>query len=137
MSTAPLMLRRVPTGLSPASSYDAEQLDRYAIGTEVEVVIHQRRSGANNRHFWVVMARIVESGATPFTTAEQLVEALKMSCGLVEMRQSIGGAPYFVPSSISFSKLGEAEFKDFKQRAFALIAMHYGVDPASIERETK
>lgn len=135
MASTPLMFKRTASGLAPASAYDAEELDRYAIGAEVEVTIRQRRSGRNHRHFFVVLARIVESGATPFQTSDQLLDALKMSCGMTEMRQAIGGAPYFIPASISFAKLPETEFRDFKQRAFALIASHYSIDPASIERD--
>lgn len=133
MTKTPLIMRRTQHGLSPASSYDAEELDKFGHGVDLEVTIHQRRSGKNHRHFWVTMARIVESGAVPFPTAALFVDALKMSCGIVEQRQAIGGPPYFVPSSISFEKMGEERFKEFKRDAFALIASHYGIDPSQIE----
>jgi hypothetical protein len=103
-------------------------LDRYGIGSIVEVSIKQRRSNRHHRLFWVVCARIVESGATPFETTEQLVDALKMSCGLTEIRQGIGGAPYIVPASISFSSMDQGAFNAFTERAFAIIAAHYGID---------
>lgn len=137
MAKTPLIMRRTPHGLSPASSYDAEELDKFSYGVDLEVTVHQRRSGKNHRHFWVTMSRLVESGAVPFPTAALFVDALKMSCGIVEQCQAIGGAPYLRPSSISFAKMGEERFKEFKQRAFELIAFHYHIDPAKIERETK
>lgn len=137
MSRFPIVMKRTATGLAPVSSFDAEELDRIGIGSEVEVSIHQRRSGKNHRHFFVVLSRIVESGATPFPTVETFLDALKMSMGHVEMRQSMSGPPYFVPASISWAKMSEHEFKEFKQRAFELIAVHYKIDPTQIERETK
>lgn len=137
MTKTPLIMRRTPHGLSPASSYDAEELDKFSYGVDLEVTIHQRRSGRNHRHFWVTMARIVESGATPFVTTESFIDALKMSCGIVEQCQAIGGAPYLRPSSISFEKMGEERFKEFKRDAFALIASHYGIDAANVEREAR
>lgn len=137
MTRPNIIMRRTVAGLSPATPYDQEMLDAYPIGADVEVSVYQRRSGPNHRHFWVTMARIVESGATPFVTTESFVDALKMSCGIVEQCQAIGGAPYLRPSSISFSKMGEERFKEFKQMAFELIAFHYHIDPAKIERETK
>ena len=36
---APVMMRRTPRGLEPLSGFDAERLDRVAIGSVVEVGI--------------------------------------------------------------------------------------------------
>jgi hypothetical protein len=127
-----ILMRRTPSGLSPHSAYDAEVLDGYPIGADVEVTIKQRRSNANHRHFFAALARVVQSGATPFTTTDELLGALKMSCGITEVRQSIGGAPYYVPGSISFAAKDEPAFREFKEAAFALIARHYGVDPVAL-----
>lgn len=134
-AAAPLVFIRTASGLVPATAFDAEELDKVTIGAEVEVTIHQRRSLKNLRHFWVTMSNIVKSGAVPFPTAALLVEALKMSCGLTELRQTIGGAPYFAASSIAIEAMGEEQFKEFKRDAFALIASHYGIDPVKVEKE--
>lgn len=129
-AAAPLMFRRIPAGLSPASSYDAEEIDRYAIGAEVEVVIHQRRSGKHHRWFFLALSKLVQSGAVPFTTLDEFLSALKMAAGITELRQGIGGTPYIVPGSISFAAKDQAQFKEFTDRCAEVIARHYGVDIA-------
>lgn len=127
---APLMFSRTASGLVPASAYDAEELDRYAIGTDLEVVIHQRRSGRHNRWFFLALTKLVKSGAVPFQTLDEFLSALKMAAGITELRQGIGGAPYIVPGSISYAAKDQAEFKAFTDRCAEVIARHYGVDIA-------
>lgn len=132
MTLPALQMTRTPAGLSPASSYDAEALDAYTIGAEVEVTIKQRRSGKHHRFFFKGLHELVKSGAVPFSTTEELLSALKMACGITEIRQGIGGAPYIVPGSISYAAKDQAHFRAFTERATALIATHYGVDLASL-----
>jgi hypothetical protein len=132
MTAPPLAMIRTKHGLSPASAYDAEALDAYAIGAEVEVRIHQRRSGKHHRWFFLAMSKLVQSGAVPFATVDEFLGALKMACGVTEIRQGIGGAPYIVPGSISFAAKDQPAFKAFTDRASELIARHYGVDIAAM-----
>lgn len=136
MSAAPLMLKRTAAGLVPASAYDAEELDRYSLGSEVEVTIHQRRSGRHHRFFFLALSKLVKSGAVPFETVDEFLSALKMAAGITELRQGIGGTPYIVPGSISFAAKDQAAFREFTNRCAEVIARHYGVDIAQfMERE--
>lgn len=132
---AAVLMVRTPTGLKPAGPFDAERLDQFANGATVEVSIKQRRSGPNHRHFFATLGRLVESGAVPFNSTDELLDALKFSCGLTELRKAVGGAPYFVPASISFAAKDEPAFRAFKEQAFNLIATHYGVDPETVLEE--
>ncbi len=124
----PIIMRRTSAGLSPASAFDDEELGAIIMGAEVEVTIKQKRSGQHHRFFFATLSALVRSGAVPFNTVDELLDALKMACGITQLRRSIGGAPYYVPASISFAAKDETKFKEFKERAFALIAQHYAID---------
>ena len=132
MTNLPIIMHRTRAGLAPASAFDAEELDAVTIGAEVEVTIKQKRSGQHHRFFFATLSAIVRSGAVPFNTVDEMLDALKMACGITQLRQSIGGAPYYVPGSISFAAKDQPAFKAFQERAFALIAQHYGIDPGAV-----
>lgn len=127
MTAAPLMMTRTRAGLSPATAYDAELLDAYALGVDVEVTVRQRRSERHHRYFFRALSQLVKAGAVPFQTTDEFLGALKMACGVTEIRQGVGGAPYIVPGSISFAAKDQAAFKAFADRAAETIATHYGV----------
>jgi hypothetical protein len=132
MAAIPIIMHRTRAGLAPASAFDAEELDAITMGAEVEVTIKQKRSLQHHRFFFKTLSEIVKSGAVPFNTVDELLDALKMACGITQLRQSIGGAPYYVPGSISFAAKDQPAFKAFQERAFALIAQHYGIDPVAV-----
>ena len=132
MSNLPIIMYRTRTGLAPASAFDDEELNRISMGAEVEVTIKQKRSLLHHRFFFKTLSEIVKAGAVPFNTVDELLDALKMACGITQLRQSIGGAPYYVPGSISFAAKDQPAFKAFQERAFALIAQHYGIDPGAV-----
>lgn len=137
MAQLPIIMHRTRAGLAPASAFDDEELARVSMGSEVEVTIKQKRSLPHHRFFFKTLSEIVRSGAVPFNTVDELLDALKMACGITQLRQSIGGAPYYVPGSISFAAKDEPKFKEFKDKAFALIAQHYGIDPGAVLQDRR
>ena len=132
MAALPIMMTRYGAGLVPVSAFDSEELDRFSRGATVEVTVKQRRSVMHHRWFFLLLSRLVKASAVPFSTTEELLDALKMSCGITQLRQSIGGAPYIVPGSISFAAKDQQAFKEFADKALALIANHYHVDVADV-----
>lgn len=132
MSRPSIYMRRTPAGLAPSHAIDAEALDAYSFGAEVEVTIRQRRSPPHHRFFFATLGRLVASGAVPFETTDEFLSALKMACGITELRKGVGGVPYIVPGSISFAAKDEPAFKAFREKAFDLIRRHYGVEPETV-----
>lgn len=131
--TAPaLIFIRTRAGLAPATAYDAEALDGYALGAQVEVTIRQRRSGKHHRWFFKALARIIESGAVPFLTVDEFLDALKIACGVTQFRMQINGEAYIVPGSISYAAKDQVAFKAFADRAAQVIAENYGIDLAEM-----
>jgi hypothetical protein len=131
--TAPaLIFIRTRGGLAPASAYDAEALDGYALGAQVEVTIRQRRSGRHHRWLFKALARLVESGAVPFLTVDEFLDALKIACGITRLQMRLDGEVYVLPGSISYAKADQAQFKAFADRAAQVIAENYGIDLAGM-----
>ena len=134
--TAPaLIFIRTRGGLAPASSYDAEVLDGYPLGAQVEVTIRQRRSGKHHRWFFKALARLVDSGAVPFLTVDEFLDALKIACGITQLQMRLDGEVYVLPGSISYAAKDQAAFKMFADRAAQVIAENYGVDLAAMMEE--
>lgn len=132
MAAAPIIMTRHGAGLVPVSAFDSEELDRISRGAHVEVTVKQRRSLPHHRWFFLLLGRLVKAGAVPFSTTEELLDACKMACGVTQLRQSIGGAPYYVPGSISFAAKDQPAFKEFADKALALIANHYRIDISDV-----
>jgi hypothetical protein len=132
MTTPALIFIRTRGGLAPASAYDAEALDGYALGAQVEVTIRQRRSGKHHRWFFVCLARLVESGAVPFLTIDEFLDALKIACGITRLQMRLDGEVYVLPGSISYAKADQKQFQAFADRAAQVIAENYSVDIAAM-----
>lgn len=113
-----VMLRRERRGFVPCTSFDAEQVDRYAIGSVVEASLHQPRSEKASRLFWVVLGKVLEN--TEYPTTEALATALKIRLGHVHAVTLIGGGMHFEPKS--FRDFDRDEFKQFFDRAMDVLA---------------
>lgn len=132
MDKLPILMTRAGNRLVPMAALDAERIGALTYGQPVEVTVRQRRSNPNHRHFFAVLGRLVSSGAVPFKTTEQLLDALKLECGIVEYRQRLDGTAYLIPGSISFAKADEPRFQAFKDEAFKLLAETYNLDLTDI-----
>lgn len=127
-----ILMRRTPHGLAPHSAVDAEALDAYALGADVEVTIRQRRSSQHHRWFFKYLSEVIASGITPFRRVETPLDALKLECGYGEMQQLLNGEYVVKPASISFAAMDQGAFKQFAEDAIAAIATHYGVHPEQV-----
>lgn len=131
---SPLLMRRVRGGLSPVTAWDAERLDAYAEGHDIEVTVRQRRSSEQNRFYWVTLANVV-AATGDFPTAEHLHAALKYALGYHELMKRWDGTIEKIPDSTAFAKMDAAAFKVYMDKAFLLIRERYGIDPETIGRE--
>ncbi len=123
-----ILMKRSQFGLAPLSAQDDERISDFALGAVVEVSVSQPRSGPNHRHYWGVLNALIRAEVTPFNSAKELDDALKLSCGVTEMRQNLYGETTIVPGSISYAKKDEAQFTEYKRKAFRLLAEHYGIN---------
>lgn len=125
---APIMLRRVRSGLTPVTAFDAEMLDSISMGSDVEVRIKQRRSLPQLRLYWSVLHKVI--GATDaYPTAERLHDALKMATGHTVPVRRLDGTLVHIPDSVAFSKMSQGEFQVYFNKAMQLLTELIGVDP--------
>lgn len=124
----PIILRRTARGLEPPTAGDAEMLDRYGLGQDVEVTIKARRSLPQLRLYWAMLSRVIEAtGAYP--SADHLHSALKQTLGYTTPIKTLDGELLYWPDSVAFAKMDAMEFKAFFDAAVAKIAEKWGFDP--------
>lgn len=112
------IVRRTLTGWSPANEAADEAWRKTAIGQEVRCEISKPRNGAQHRLYWAVMARVADN--VEGLTAKGVSDVVKLLTGHVERIQTLQGIVE-VPASIAWSKLSQADFDAFMDRAFDMI----------------
>lgn len=121
------IMRRAGTSLVPASPADEEIIQGLGFG-DVEVKFAKRRSNPQLRLYWQMLNKIVEA-TDDYPTSEHLHQAVKMHLGYTTPVKTFDGVTVHVADSVAFSKMDGFEFKQFFDRAVALLASAYGIDP--------
>jgi hypothetical protein len=61
MDEPPIRCVRTPQGLAPVSIFDADRLERYAVGTELDVTPMQERWPQRQRFYWAALSAVHEN----------------------------------------------------------------------------
>lgn len=121
--------------LVPAGSYEQERLASYPDGTPFTVKITSERGNKTIRRWWLILGLAVEQCPTPWKTAEQASDAVKMAIGIVNLTKSLSGRT--VESPRSLSELQEPEL----ERAFfdmvQVMSRITGVDVLTLRKEAE
>ena len=139
----PVYLRVIQGGLVPADSYAQTQLrnKKFKIGDVVRCDVRKLRNQKFNRLVHrigqLVAANIEEfSGLDAHTCIKRLQIEGRIACDEIGiMVQGYGMVIQFIPRSMSFDSMDEAEYHDCAKRICRLIAERYwqGLDPEQIE----
>ena len=115
--------------LRPVSSYDAQELAAYPVGTEFDLVARTKRSQPQLRMYWAILAQAVAAtGRWP--TREKLHNALKFDLGRVEpVYNTKGHIVSMTPDSIALDSMPPIEFQAYFNEAMALLSEVLGYDP--------
>ncbi len=134
---APIIVTKTKAGLSPVSAFEAELLDRYPTGAELEITVKQRRSLPLHRTYFAMLAYV--NGATEaYPTVEKLNEAIKMHLGYVTTFRRFDGEEIIMADSIAFAAMDQAAFKVFFDQATKALTEKFGFDPLTfLARERK
>lgn len=113
--------------LVPATAYDAERLDTWRNGAEVNVRFVEDRSRWGIRKWWAVINRAVKECSTPWQTAAEASEAVKLALGIVNLTKTVGGEFLAYPKSLT--ELDDPELEDAVEQMLAVIYRVTGVEP--------
>lgn len=115
--------------LSPASQYDAAELDAYAQETEFDLVPRTKRSDPQHGTYWRMLTHAVESTGR-WKSREALHTALKVQLGYVEPIFNMKGTVIGMkPDSTAFDAMSHKEFGEYMQKAVQALAEALGYDP--------
>jgi hypothetical protein len=130
----PIYCKVNPLGLSPSSAFDAELLDDYPKGSEVEITIKRKRSLPQLRLYWKLLHEVV-TATDAYPSAEHLHDAIKMALGYTTPLQMLDGGTVQIPDSVAIARMDQQTFKQYFDRALELLSKLMGVDPMSLLAE--
>jgi hypothetical protein len=121
--------------LRPCDEVGERALKQITQGNTVTCQVKQPRNVLHHRKFFALMSKVFENQEY-FTSIEQLVAALKIAIGHVDVVQTRRGT-FTIPKSISFAKMDQAQFSEFYERAvdFVVSDVVPGLGRAELEAE--
>jgi hypothetical protein len=118
--------------LAAADPYSEEQLQRFPPEHELEVKIQPDLSYWKRRRYWQILDLIIERCETPWKTADEAHDVLKIRCGLTQVSIE-AGTERILPGSTT--GLLDHEFDDYFESAMAWLFETTGVDPETMQTE--
>ncbi|RAU21100.1 hypothetical protein CU669_15210 [Paramagnetospirillum kuznetsovii] len=124
-------------GLRPANQDAAEILSRYKVGDMVTAEVKKPRNLAHHRLYWE-LCRIVAANMPGDHSAEIVSDVIKIRAGHCAVVATVKGE-VFSPKSISFATMDQHQFREFFDRALAVVVNDIlpGVDSAALEAEVQ
>lgn len=113
--------------LIPAEPYDAERLDTWRNGTKVNVTFVRDGGRVMERKWWAILNRAVKECKTPWKTAAEASEAIKLAIGVVNLTKTVGGEYLAYPKSLT--DLDDPELDEAVQQMIDVVHHVTGVDP--------
>lgn len=120
--------------LAPASAYDAERIDAYTNGAVLTLSAWQGRNEALQRKYWAIVSKVVKDCKTPWESATECSDALKMAHGVTKIYKSIKMQWHSTPGSLT--DLDNTQLTEFYELAMATLSRIVGVDVLTLGRES-
>ena len=127
------IMRRAGNRLEPSTQFDAEMLNEFEVGKDIEVTFRQRRSNDQLRAYWAWLGDVVAATECA-PSAEHLHETLKLEMGYVTRIKRFDGTTQVWPDSVALAKMDGKEFTGFFRRAERMIAEVYGFSKDDMAR---
>jgi len=120
--------------LVPAGPYEAEVLNTYRPGSKLTITLHQKRSLPLLKKYWAVMRDVVDQCKTPWNSPDEASDAIKLALGVTDIGKTVKGQWFIRPGSIAFTSMDEAAFREYFEKAMAILAEVTGIDPAELRQ---
>jgi hypothetical protein len=119
--------------LVPAEPYDAERLDTWRNGTRVNVIFARDGGRVMERKWWAICNRAVKECKTPWKTANEASEAIKLAIGVVNLTKTVGGEFMAYPKSLT--ELEDPELDEAVEQMVNVVHRITGVDPEEWKKQ--
>lgn len=119
--------------LVPAEAYDAERLDTWRNGTKVNVTFVRDGGRVMERKWWGILNRAVKECKTPWKTANEASEAIKLAIGVVNLTKTVGGDFLAYPKSLT--ELEDPELDEAVEQMVNVVHRITGVDPEEWKKQ--
>jgi hypothetical protein len=115
-----LLFRKTLSGLKPADEGAEEALRKVPLDKVVAVKIKRPRNLGHHRKFFALL-KIVYENQEVYASEQALLAAIKIATGHCTPIQLVSGQKAFIPSSISFAAMDQAEFEAFWEKVVTLV----------------
>lgn len=112
-------VQKTHEALIPATDIDQERLSHVPLGL-YEVDLKRVRNPQFHRKVFKLFNYLVEN-TDKWDNVDQLLIDVKLYTGMYDLHVTLNGKTIYVPKSISFGQLDEAEFQEFWKNAMEWI----------------
>lgn len=119
--------------LVPFAQYDAERLDSFRMGAEVEVKIRYTKTRPLQRRYWAMLTKLMEVTETDWKSDVIAHNWLKEFFGFFEPEHQEDGS--YKKKPISMTDFTDGELKEFFELFCGLVQERYGIDPETLGKE--
>lgn len=121
--------------LVPATAYDAERIDSYRNGTELNVTVSPAKVRADVIRWHAAIQRAVKLAKTPWPNADVASRSIKLALGLTEPYKNASGQ--WLHNPISLNDLDDPDLEEAVTRLYDLLFRLTGVDPAEWKKQAR
>lgn len=114
-----LVVRREGYALHPVGEHSVRVLESLRSGEHLAKLSRPRNLKHHKKFF--AFLRMIQDAAQPFTTSDQLLAAIKVATGRMDLFQLPTGLVVASPKSISFGAMDQTEFDRFYADAVTVI----------------
>jgi hypothetical protein len=115
-----LLFRKTLSGLKPADEGAEEAMRKLPLDKIVAVKIKRPRNLGHHRKFFALL-KIVYENQEIYQSEAALLAAIKIATGHCVPITLVSGQKAFIPSSISFAAMDQAEFEKFWEAVCNLV----------------
>ncbi len=112
--------RRSLGSLRPDDTEAEEMVRGIHMNEVVAVVVRRPRNVGHHRKFFALLKKVFENQEL-YKSEQALLAAIKIATGHCVPLQLTDGQKAFIPSSISFASMDQAEFEKFWERVVTLV----------------
>lgn len=125
-------MQRKNNSLVPVYDSDLNKIMKIKEGKTVSAEIKQQRNLLHHRKFFAIL-NLVCDNSDKWERPEQLLIALKIKMGYVNIVPDFNGGEIIAPGSIRFEVMSQDKFSEFYDVAMRILAKEIGVSVADLE----